>query len=161
MKTLKRIILPGLFVIAFSVVGCTQGTVQVREFAANPESHAIIPDKVFEFGLPLLILFLVMNAVVSILKNRADNQLKTKAIEKGISENTLIKLFGSGEQISKMQPLKWFLLSFSLGISLITIHFLRPYLGGESGYMGVGIILIFVSVALYIYFTILKSNFKS
>jgi len=160
MRSLKIIILPAVLVVAFSLADCTQSAVQVGEFTAEAENHAVIPDKVFELGLPLLILFLVMNSVISILKHRADNQLKTKAIEKGISEETLIKLFGSGAQISTMQPLKWFLMSFSLGLSLVAIHFLRPYLGIESGYMAVGIILIVVSVAFYVYYTILKSKFK-
>jgi hypothetical protein len=161
MKSLKHIILTGFSAFCVSVLGCAQGTVRVQEAAGNMESPAIIPDKVFEVAVPLLILFLVMNTLVSILKHRADNQLKTKAIEKGISEDTLLKLFGSSEQILRMQPLKWFLLTFSIGISLVIIHFLRPYLDSESGYLAVGIILMLASGAFYFFYIALKRRFKS
>ena len=161
MRTLKVLRTSWAFAICLPMIGCAQGTVQVQEVGRNMESTAIIPDKVFEVAVPLLILFLVMNTLVSILKHRADNQLKTKAIEKGVSEDTLLRLFGSSEQILRMQPLKWFLLTFSIGLSLVIIHFLRPYLGSESGYLAVGIILMLASGAFYLFYVALKRRFKA
>ena len=57
-----------------------------NELTYDPEKLKIIPDKVLEFGIPLLFIFLLLNTVVAILKNRAENQLKLKLIEKGIPD---------------------------------------------------------------------------
>jgi len=121
----------------------------------DPEKLKIIPDKVFEFGIPLLFIFLLLNMVVAMLKNRAENQLKIKLVEKGVSDETLVKIFKETNAISKLQPLKWFLFSLATAAGLLTIHFSCNYLINQSGYLAVGIILLFLSIAFFIYYNIL------
>ena len=129
-----------------------------NELTYDPEKLKIIPDKVLEFGIPLLFIFLLLNTVVAILKNRAENQLKLKLIEKGIPDETLLKIFKESNAISKLQPLKWFLFSLASAAGLLTIHFSRNYLVNQSGYLAVGIILLFLSAAFFLYYNILSKK---
>jgi hypothetical protein len=135
-----------------------QDTLVNNELHYDPHLHKLIPDKVYEFGIPILFLYLLLNTIVNILKNRADQQLKLKMLEKGVSENTLIQIFKESNTILKLQPLKYFLLCFSLGISLVTIHFCKDYLTNQSGYFAIGIILLFTSVAFFMYYRILQNK---
>jgi hypothetical protein len=129
-----------------------------RTLDYDPDKLKLIPDKVFEFGIPLLFLFLLLSTIVSILKNRADQQLKLKMVDKGIADETLIQIFKESNAISKLQPLKYFLLCSSLGISFIIIHFCKDYLVNQSGYFALGIILLFTSIAFLIYYRILQNR---
>ena len=124
----------------------------------DPERLKIIPDKVFEFGVPLFFIFLLLNTVITILKNRAEHQLKLKIIEKDVPEETLIKIFKESNAIAKLQPLKWFLFTFAIAIALFIIHLCRNFLIDQSGYLAVGIFLLFISTAFFIYYNILSKK---
>jgi hypothetical protein len=100
----------------------------------DPERLKIIPDKVFEFGVPLFFIFLLLNTIVTILKNRAEHQLKLKIIEKDVPEETLIKIFKESNAIAKLQPLKWFLFTFAIAIALFSNSSLQ-----EISYRSIGI----------------------
>lgn len=124
----------------------------------DPHAHKIIPDKVFEIGLPLLVLFLIINAFVAVFRIKAENRLREKAIDKGISETTLIALFGEDKKLGNLVYLKWFLVLAALGIALLIIHALSGYLQSQSGYLALGIITILQAVAFFIYYLILKNR---
>jgi hypothetical protein len=119
-----------------------------------------MPDKVFEFGIPMLFLILLLNAIVTVLKNRADHQLKLKMVEKGIADETLTQIFKESNAVLKLQPLKYFLICSSLGISFIIIHFCQDFLINKSGYFALGIILLLTSIAFFIYYNILSKKIK-
>ena len=106
----------------------------------------------------MFFIFLLLNTLISILKNRAEQQLKLKIIEKGVSEETLVKIFKESNTIVKLQPLKWFLFSIATATALVTIHFSRNYLVNQSGYLAVGIFLLFISAAFLIYYNILSKK---
>lgn len=127
-----------------------------RNLPYDPNEHKLIPDKVFEIGVPALLLFLLLNAIIAILKGRADVRLKQQMIERGVSEETLIAIFRESNAIAKLQPLKYALYAFSLALSFAAIHLFRTYLSGQSGYLAVGIILFFTSAASYAYYLLLQ-----
>ncbi|HYE53884.1 MAG TPA: hypothetical protein VD996_03545, partial [Chitinophagaceae bacterium] len=89
------------------------------------DQHKPIPDKVFEFGIPFLLILLVLNTITTIFKIKAEVQLKEKALEKGISEATLVELFKEDKQMARNAYLKWFLVLAAIGIALIYIHLLH------------------------------------
>ena len=135
-----------------------QTTIQTNSLNYDPDKMKIIPDKVFEMGIPLLFIFLLLNTIVAILKSRAENQLKLRMVDKGVSEETLIKIFKESNAIARLQPLKWFLFTLATGVSLLIIHFSQNYLLKHSGYFAVGIILLFLSAAFLIYYNVLKKK---
>jgi len=121
----------------------------------DPHYDKIIPDKVFEIGLPLLVLFLLSNTILSIFKIRAENRLKEKALDKQISEPTLIALFSEDKSMAKYVYLKWFLILAALGTSFITLVLINIR-GTQSGYIGIGIMAIYLSIAFLIYYFIIR-----
>ncbi len=141
-----------------SLICFAQDKVETHTLNYDPEKLKILPDKVFEVGLPMLFLFILLNTIVSILKNRAENKLKLKMVEKEVSEETLIKVFKESNVIARIQPLKWFLFTSAMAISLIIIHFSREYLIYKSGYLALGIFLLFLSIAFLIYYRILQNK---
>jgi len=141
-----------------SFAGFAQDTTEYHMLNYDPEKLKIIPDKVFEFGIALLFLFLLLNMITSILKNKAEHQLKLKIIDKGISEEGLVKIFKESNAMASLQPLKWFLFSLAIGLSLILIHFTKKYLVNQSGYLATSIILIAIATAFFIYYRILAKK---
>jgi len=123
------------------------------------QSYQLIPDKVTEIAIPLVAAFLFLTIIAGVFKNRADHQLKLRMLEKGVSEESLVKIFKESNVLVKLQPLKWFLFSLALALSFISIHLLRDSLHNGSGYLPLGIILLFFSLASFIYYRIIsKSN---
>lgn len=147
--------IPFLLIVA---ICNAQDSVVHNTLTYDPDKLKLIPDKVFEFGIPMLFLLLLLNTIVAVLKNRADQQLKLKMVEKGIADETLIQIFKESNAVLKLQPLKYFLICSSLGISFIIIHFCKDFLVNQSGYFALGIILILTSIAFIIYYNILQKK---
>ena len=135
-----------------------QDTAVTRIINWDPDANKIVPDKVYEIGLPLVFLFVLLNAVVSIFKIKAEQQLKREAINKGFSEQAIVEMFRTDQLLNRYAFLKWFLLLFSFGISLIIIHILAYTAFIRSGYLALGIIMVFLSAAFFIYFRIIKDK---
>ncbi|HUR31920.1 MAG TPA: hypothetical protein VMZ69_10850 [Saprospiraceae bacterium] len=119
----------------------------------DPHHEKLIPDKVFEIGLPLLFLFLLANAIVTIFKIRAESRLKEKVLDKQLSDSTLGVLFTTDKSLAKYSYLKWFFILASLGISFMIIPFIP-----DHSYFSVGLVSLLLSLAFLCYFLILKKN---
>lgn len=122
----------------------------------DPHYDKIIPDKVFEIGLPLLVLFIIANLIASIFKVRAENKLREKALDRQLSEEALVSLFAQDKHLNNSVFLKWFLILAALGSSLLVIHFLFELTRIRSGYLALGLITLFMSLAFLIYYKIIS-----
>lgn len=147
---MKRIFFTSVLLIETAIL-FAQGTIRQTQTDYDPNEGKIIPDKIFEIGVPLVILFLVLNVIVSVLKTKAENDLKLKMVEKGVSEESLVKIFQESNAITKLQPLKWFLFALATGLSLVVIHFAKSLLMNQSGYLAIGITLLFNAIAFFVY----------
>jgi hypothetical protein len=123
-----------------------------QPIAYDPDRMKVIPDKVFEIGLPLLFLYLVLQVLVSILKTRAEGRIAEKMIAQGFTEEAVSRIFKESNTLRKLQPLKIFLIAAALALSCLLIHFLQPQLLGQSGYLAVGTIFLFLALAFFIYY---------
>jgi len=155
---MQRKILITMGVLLSNLICFAQDNGETHTLNHDPENLKIIPDKFFEIGIPLLIIFILLNTLIAILKNRAEHQLKLKMIDKGVSEDALIKIFKESNLMAKLQPLKWFLFTFSTAIALLCIHFTRSFLINQSGYLAVCVFLLFISAAFIIYYNILSKK---
>jgi hypothetical protein len=158
MKTSFYKIISCFFFILPAIASIAQDVNRTLPPGYDPHYDKIIPDKVFEIGLPLLVLYLIANLVVSIFKIRAESRLKEKALDKQLSEPTLIALFAEDKSFAKYNYLKWFLILAALGISFIAIQLLANADYLKSGYMAVGIISLYLSVAFLIYYYIIRKK---
>ena len=152
-----KIVSLSLFLLSSFQLFC-QRVNDTPENRYDPDRNKIIPDKVFEIGLPLLFLFLIVNMVVSIFKVKAENRLKEKAIDKGMSEASLVALFGEDQRLSKLVYLKWFLILAALGSSLLIVYSFASFFEAKSGYLALGTIMLFQAIAFLIYYRILKNR---
>ena len=139
----------------FSISAFSQDVNRSLAPGYDPHYDKIIPDKVFEIGLPLLLLFLISSTILTIFKTRAENRLKEKALDKDISEATLIALFAEDKSMAKYVYLKWFLILAALGISFISATLINIR-GPQSGYISIGLISIYMSIAFLIYYFIIR-----
>ena len=159
MKRKLSILLPIiLFSAIFNACFC-QDTLNreiIREY--DPHYNKIIPDKVIEFGFPLLLIFLIANTVVHLSRMRAETRLKEKAMDKQISEPTLIALFTQDRSLVKYTYLKWFLILTAIGISLIFLQLLASRYEIRSGYLALGIMSLFMALAFLIYYRIIRNK---
>ncbi|MBA3286206.1 MAG: hypothetical protein H0U27_14275 [Nitrosopumilus sp.] len=144
------------WILLMNLLCFAQDRVETNTLNYDPHKLKIIPDKVFEIGIPLFIIFLLLNTVVTILKNRAENQLKLKMLEKEVSEETLIQIFKESNAIAELQPLKWFLFTLAIALAFLVIHFSRHLLINQSGYLAGSVFLLFLSAAFFIYYQILQ-----
>jgi hypothetical protein len=124
----------------------------------DPHYDKIIPDKIFEIGLPLVVLFIIANSIASIFKIRAENRLKEKALDRQLSEPTLVALFAEDKHLYRYVFLKWSLILAAIGLSFIFIYFLFQLTHIRSGYLALGIITLFMSIAFLIYYRIIQSK---
>lgn len=138
-------------------VACAQDGRLIPEIN-DPHKNKIIPDKVFEIGLPVLLIFFLMSTMVSIFKSRSESRLKEKAIEKGISEPALIQLFSEHGQLEKTVYLKWCLVLAALAVAFLSIHLISTSAVKLSPYLPLGIIFLALSIAFIIYYRILQKK---
>lgn len=130
-----------------------------REFYEEQlRREKIIPDKIFEVGMVFLLVFIVTNAIITVFKVNADRRIKEKALDKGISEATLIELFRQDKNVAKNNYLKWFLILAALGVSLIYIHILDQYKLMSSAAISLGLISLCMSIAFFIYYRIIRNQ---
>ena len=125
----------------------------------NPHNHhKIFSDKITEIVIPLAFLFLLLNQLVEVLRIRAEARIKEKMIDKGISENTLVKIFEEANQIRRLQLLKWSLVALANGIPLLIFHFGQAWFMGQSGYFAMGIIMLFNASAFFVYYRMISKR---
>ncbi|MVM35687.1 hypothetical protein GO755_37075 [Spirosoma sp. HMF4905] len=154
---MKKGILTSWFLLVYHI--CYAQTKPSPEVLSN-QDNPLIPDKLVEIVIPLVILYLVLDALVTFAKNRSEDQLKAKLIEKGVSEEALVKIFTQTALIRQLQPLKWTLFSLALGLSLLLIYLSRGYLTDSSGYFALSIILLCHAMASFIYYLLLTRDGK-
>ena len=154
MKKKLTILLSTTLTFMITTVSLAQDTIHnVLPHGYDPNHDKIIPDKVFEIGLPLLFLFMLVNSIVTIFKIRAENRLKEKVLDKQVSDATLVTLFAEDKSLARYSYLKWFLILAALGVSFIII----PRTPGH-GYMALGMISLLLSFAFLAYFLIIRKK---
>jgi hypothetical protein len=141
---------------AFLLFSSLASTAQGIDY--DPEKNKIIPDKVFEIGLPLLALMLLVNLFFTLFKTRMENRLKEKALDKNLSEAALIALFSESSSIGKSVYLKWFIILLSIGLSFFAIHFISQWTNMRSPYIAGGILCVFLSIGFLIYHRMLGKS---
>ena len=142
--------------VALALVIVAPAQEQHRDTIAgnNPEQHKLIADKIIEIGLPLLFLFLIAHSIVSIIRTRAEQRLRERAIDRGLSEPTLMSLFGEDRRLSQMVYLKWFLVLAALGLSLAVLHLMAVYSTAMTGFLQLAIVSFFQAAALLVYYRV-------
>lgn len=122
---------------------------------ADPHQQKIIGDKWIEIGLPVLVIYLLVQSLLTVLKNNSDNRLKQMMIERGVSEETIREMMRTPAFDPPLQALKWALLLAGVGMGFLVIHyvFYPPTFASLAG-----ILALYVSASFTVYYLIIRKR---
>lgn len=115
----------------------------------------ILSDKIIEFAVPMFIITLVLNAMVTIIKFRGNQKLKERMLDNNVSLELVSKMFSDSDRLVRLEPLKWVLLTLSLAISFLTIQSIGQATG-ISELNSLAIVFLLISAAFFTYYIILN-----
>jgi hypothetical protein len=147
----KKIILASLASLIAVIANAQQ---QLGQQQYDPHLNKAIPDKLFEIGIPVSLILILIFSVVQILKNNGENRLKHRMIEKGISEETMKALFAVNQKEPMLNALKWFLILTAVGTCLIATQFLG------FNFLSFGLLFLYLAFAFLIYYFILRHHYR-
>jgi uncharacterized membrane protein YbaN (DUF454 family) len=116
----------------------------------------ILSDKIIEFAVPLFIITIVLQTLVTILKIRSNQKLRDKLLEKNVHE-ALMQSFNETNKITKLEPLKWAFLTLSFAIAFFIIDSLGQY-NSISELLSLTILFGLTSAAFVAYYFILNKR---
>jgi hypothetical protein len=122
------------------------------EMLSREREQGLSTTKLFEIIVPSGILVIFFFVLMTIMQIQANKQLKIKMIEKGISEETLIKLFSVSGKESAHGALKWALLLGGVGFGLAGS---QSY---EFGALSLGIVTMSAGLSFFIYYLIVRKK---
>ena len=122
----------------------------IGEMLSRQREQGISTSKLFSIMVPSGVLLVFFFVLMTIMQIQANKQLKIKMIEKGISEETLIKLFSTSGKESAQSALKWALVLGGIGFGLAGS---QSY---EFGALSFGIVAMSAGLSFFIYYLIVR-----
>jgi hypothetical protein len=115
-------------------------------------------DRDFDFDLlhvtgVLIGIFLFTSFILAFVKLILDGRIKSKMLEKGVSENVVAQFLGPAGRDSKSVAIKWFLVLVCIGIGLIIINLTLPV-----GLHSIAIMAFSISLSFLGYFYYIKRS---
>lgn len=120
-----------------------------------PIPHSGIPDKAIDIFIFLVLVLVPLYTLLLILKITADNKLRNRLMEKGMSEELIRAMMLNSKQKIRNEGLKWALLFGFTGIALAICNVIN------FGYLTFAILFIAIAFALLIYLRITDKNSTS
>ena len=121
----------------------------------DPNEQKLIGDKWLEIGIPALVVYFLVQALLTAVKNKGDNRLKQIMIERGVSEETIRELIRASAFNPALQALKWALLLGGVGVRFLLVYFLfsPPTLASLAGTLALS-----VASSFAVYYLILRNQ---
>jgi hypothetical protein len=115
-------------------------------------------DRDFDFDLlhvtgVLIGIFLFTSFILAFVKLILDGRIKSKMLEKGVSENVVAQFLGPAGRDTKSVAIKWFLVLVCIGIGLIIINLTLPV-----GLHSIAIMAFSISLSFLGYFYYIKRS---
>lgn len=114
----------------------------------------ILSDKVIEFFVPVFLIVMVLQTLVSILKIRSNHKLRQQVLDKEISDEHIRRMINDANRLSRVEPLKWVFLTGGLAIAFVSIAMLSP----GSDLISIAILFALMSVSFLGYYFVLKKK---
>lgn len=125
-----------------------------QNFYQFPDGSSIT-RQLFDIPAMILVVYLFIMLILNIIKSSMDHRLKSKMIEKGVSEKIVEQFLQPGNQDSKSQSIKWFLILSGIGAGLTTINFFLPI-----GIHSIAIMSFSIALSFLGYYYFLKRSEK-
>ena len=85
-----------------------------------------IPNEYFRIGASILVLYFLISFILSITRSILDFRLKSKMIDRGVSEKVAEQFLQPQNKDSKAQAMKAFLILAGIGLGLSVINLTTP-----------------------------------
>ena len=112
-----------------------------------------IDDEILKISASILVLYLIITFVLAIMKSIFDFRLKSKLVDKGVSDKMAEQVLQPQKKDAKNQTIKSFLILFAVGAGLIIINYTLPL-----GFHSIAIMALSVSLGFLAYFYYLKQT---
>jgi 4-hydroxybenzoate polyprenyltransferase len=136
--------------IAFMITWALASSAYAQE--VDPAYQHRVPDKVFELGIPVLLIISILYTITQLFRISADKKIKEKLIEKGISDETLILLTRNGNRRLRLEALKWGLILGYTGIAFLLSEFT------VFGFMTFAFLFLGAAAALVTFYLVTKNE---
>lgn len=120
-----------------------------QEYNALRDSNFI--NEVFKNATILFLFSMIGVFVITIMRLSFDHRLKTKMIEKGVSENLAAQFLKSNTRNLKNEAVKWFFIFAGIGIGLGIVGLFQPY-----GVHSLAIIALSISAGFLAYYLFIR-----
>ena len=111
--------------------------------------------QLFEIPATLVAAFLFAYFIIAIIRSILDNRLKSKMIDKGVSDKVIEQFLQPTRTDAKSQALKWFLLLAGTGLGLSAVSATLPF-----GIHSIAIIAFCLALSFLGYFIYIKRTEK-
>jgi hypothetical protein len=107
--------------------------------------------EVFKNATILFLFSMIGVFVITIMRLSFDHRLKTKMIEKGVSENLAAQFLKSNSRNLKNEAMKWFFIFAGIGVGLGIVRLFQPY-----GVHSLAIIALSISAGFLAYYLFIR-----
>jgi len=115
----------------------------------------IDPD-IFKIAVIIFIIAMVMFFLLTILRKTLDHKLKSKIIDRAVSEDLASSILRNGPGSDKQGNLKWFSILTGIGVGLFIVNYTLPLGVHSFATMAISIAMSFLFYQLYLQ----KSSFN-
>ncbi len=133
----------------------------VTPFISTAQQRFQFPDgsqisrEFIDYAAIILIVYLFIKLIMTLIRSRLDYRLKSRMIEKGVSEKIVEQFLQPQRHDAKNQSMKWFLLLTGGGIGLIILKFFLP-----MGIHSIAIMSLSIAISFLGYYYFLRQSEK-
>lgn len=107
------------------------GIIMFVSFAAKAQENFTFrqnefPREFVNILAVIFVLYLVVTFLLNVLRSIQEYRLKSKMVEKGVSENVVERFLQPTNRDVKSMAIKWFLILAGIGVGLTVISFSMP-----------------------------------
>lgn len=111
-----------LFIVS---IASTPFALYAQDVARLPGGFSI--DRAFlNASAVILVMYLISSFIIAVIKSFQEYRLKSKLIEKGVSQSIVEQFLQPTAVDSKSQTIKWFFILAALGLGLTIVNFTLP-----------------------------------
>jgi hypothetical protein len=140
--------------ITFALILSAPLALSAQEVAQLP-GGLYIDRGLFTGIASILVLYLISAFIISIIKLFQEYRLKSKLIEKGVSEAVVEQFLQPTKKDSRTQAIKWFLILAAVGLGLTIVQFTLPL-----GFHSVAIMSFCIAFSFLGYYYYIKMSEK-
>lgn len=115
--------------------------------------NSYVSEQFISIPATLLAVYLVATFILNLIKTNLDHRLKSKMLEKGVSEQVVEQFLQPHNKDARANALKWFLILTGVGLGLFFVYYTLPI-----GIHSMSIMAFCIAFSYLAYFFYLKQS---